>query len=162
MVQVDTWECIPDSKVHVAHMRPTWDLSAPGGPHIGPLNFAIRDGNSGKWELSLQGPVSINIKTTFRDTGISIMKVRQLWDCLIFIMNIHLLVRWYLIAKIMRYSVTKQHNYLILLELHQINRIIRSKIYLGQKLIINKHPLHYSTIFSFEIHNAYNRCKSKV
>ena len=34
---------VPDSKVHVANMEPTWVLSAPGGPHIGPMNLAIRD-----------------------------------------------------------------------------------------------------------------------
>ena len=34
----------PDSKVHVAHMGPTWVLSAPGGPHVGPMNLAIRVG----------------------------------------------------------------------------------------------------------------------
>ena len=32
----------PDSKVHVAHMGPTWVLSAPGRPHVGPTNLAIR------------------------------------------------------------------------------------------------------------------------
>ena len=32
---------IPDSKVHGANMGPTWVLSAPGGPHVGPMNFAI-------------------------------------------------------------------------------------------------------------------------
>ena len=32
----------PDSKFHVAHMGPTWVLSAPGGPHVGPMNVAIR------------------------------------------------------------------------------------------------------------------------
>ena len=32
----------PDSKVQVAHMGPTWVLSAPGGPHVGPMNLAIR------------------------------------------------------------------------------------------------------------------------
>ena len=32
----------PDSKVHVANMGPTWDLSAPDGPHVGPTNLAIR------------------------------------------------------------------------------------------------------------------------
>ena len=32
----------PDSKVHGANMGPTWVLSAPGGPHVGPLNLAIR------------------------------------------------------------------------------------------------------------------------
>ena len=30
-----------DSKVHVAHMGPTWVLSAPGGPHVGPMNLAL-------------------------------------------------------------------------------------------------------------------------
>ena len=34
---------IPDSKVHVANMGPTWVLSAQGGPHIGPMNLAIID-----------------------------------------------------------------------------------------------------------------------
>ena len=31
----------PDSKVHGANMGTTWDLSAPGGPHVGPMNLAI-------------------------------------------------------------------------------------------------------------------------
>ena len=31
----------PDSKVHGANMRPTWVLSAPDGPHVGPRNLAI-------------------------------------------------------------------------------------------------------------------------
>ena len=35
---------IPDSKVHVANMGPTWVLSAPDGPHVGPTNLAIRGG----------------------------------------------------------------------------------------------------------------------
>ena len=33
---------VPDSKVHGANMGPTWVLSAPDGPHVGPMNFAIR------------------------------------------------------------------------------------------------------------------------
>ena len=32
----------PDSKVCGANMGPTWVLSAPGGPHVGPMNLAIR------------------------------------------------------------------------------------------------------------------------
>ena len=32
----------PDSKVHVANMGPTWVLSPPNGPHVGPINLAIR------------------------------------------------------------------------------------------------------------------------
>ena len=32
----------PDSKVHGANMGPTWVLWAPDGPHVGPMNLAIR------------------------------------------------------------------------------------------------------------------------
>ena len=32
----------PDSKVHGANMGPTCVLSAPGGPHVGPMNLALR------------------------------------------------------------------------------------------------------------------------
>ena len=32
----------PDSKVYGANMGPTWVLSAPDGPHVGPMNLAIR------------------------------------------------------------------------------------------------------------------------
>ena len=32
----------PDSKVHGANMGPTWVLSAPDGPHFGPMRLATR------------------------------------------------------------------------------------------------------------------------
>ena len=35
---------VPDHKVHGANMAPTWVLSAPDGPHVGPMNLAIRGG----------------------------------------------------------------------------------------------------------------------
>ena len=35
---------IPDSKVHGASMGPIWGRQDPGGPHDGPMNFAIWDG----------------------------------------------------------------------------------------------------------------------
>ena len=37
----------PDSKVHGANMGPIWGRQDPGGPHVGPMNFAIWaiDGN---------------------------------------------------------------------------------------------------------------------
>ena len=38
---------VPDSKVHGANMGPTWVISAPDGPHIGPMNLAIRRGSPG-------------------------------------------------------------------------------------------------------------------
>ena len=34
---------ILDNKNHGANMGPIWVLSAPGGPHVGPMNLAIRD-----------------------------------------------------------------------------------------------------------------------
>ena len=34
----------PDSKVHVANMGPTRVLVVPGGPHVGPIYLAIREG----------------------------------------------------------------------------------------------------------------------
>ena len=44
--EIDPWDratsCLPDSKVHGANMGPTWVLSAPDGPHVGPMNLAIR------------------------------------------------------------------------------------------------------------------------
>ena len=33
----------PDSKDHGANMGPTWVLSAPDGPHVGPMNLTIRE-----------------------------------------------------------------------------------------------------------------------
>ena len=36
------WQHNPDSKVHGANMGPTWVISAPDGPHVGPMNLAIR------------------------------------------------------------------------------------------------------------------------
>ena len=33
---------VPDSKFHGASMGPTWVLSAPDGPHVGPMKLAIR------------------------------------------------------------------------------------------------------------------------
>ena len=35
------WGLSPDSKVHGANMGPTWGRQDPGGPHVGPMNFAI-------------------------------------------------------------------------------------------------------------------------
>ena len=34
---------IPDKNVDAANMGPIWVLSAPGEPHVGPMNLAIRD-----------------------------------------------------------------------------------------------------------------------
>ena len=36
---------IPDSKVHGANMGSIWGRQGPGGPHVGPMNFAMWDFN---------------------------------------------------------------------------------------------------------------------
>ena len=41
-------QVIPDSKVHGANVGPTSGRQNPGGPHIGPMNFAIWDINPDK------------------------------------------------------------------------------------------------------------------
>ena len=47
MRQENTWSnvdwYIPDSTVHGANMGPIWGRQDPGGPHVGPMNLAIRD-----------------------------------------------------------------------------------------------------------------------
>ena len=40
---VDGTSAIPDSKVHGANMGPIWGWQDPGGPHVGPMSFAIWD-----------------------------------------------------------------------------------------------------------------------
>ena len=42
------WGIFPDNKVHGANMGPTWVLSAPDEPHVGPINLAIRSRCFGK------------------------------------------------------------------------------------------------------------------
>ena len=52
------WDTIPDSTVHGANMGPTWVLSAPDGPHVGPMNLVIRDDAH---VISLQCYVQFNL-----------------------------------------------------------------------------------------------------
>ena len=40
----------PDSKVHGANMGTTWVLSAPDKPHVDPMNIAIRDVASWRYQ----------------------------------------------------------------------------------------------------------------
>ena len=39
----DAYWNTPDSKVHEGNMGPIWGQQDPGGPHVGPMNFAIWD-----------------------------------------------------------------------------------------------------------------------
>ena len=45
-----TLSITPDSKVHGANIGPTWVLSAPDVPHVGPMNLAIRDITDWPWK----------------------------------------------------------------------------------------------------------------
>ena len=40
-LMIDPKSLYPDSKVHGANMGPIWGRQDPGGPHVGPINFAI-------------------------------------------------------------------------------------------------------------------------
>ena len=42
-IHQNIWRHSPDSKAHGANMGPTWDRQDPGGPHVGPMNFAVRE-----------------------------------------------------------------------------------------------------------------------
>ena len=52
----------PDNQAHVASMGPTWILSAPEGPHVGPMTLADRKGKKKKhweWEICFDGKETI-------------------------------------------------------------------------------------------------------
>ena len=38
----------PDRKIHGANMGPIWGRQDPGGPHVGPMNFAIWEGKDNR------------------------------------------------------------------------------------------------------------------
>ena len=64
-------ETFPDSKVHGANMGPIWGRQNPGGPHVGPINFAI-------WVKAFFGGfivaninIYIYVFLSFRNFGIS-------------------------------------------------------------------------------------------
>ena len=65
---LDGWQAsgpgiyIPDSKVHKANMGPIWGRQDPGGPHDGPMNFALWDDT----------PQVDQIRTTRTDINLSI------------------------------------------------------------------------------------------
>ena len=47
-----------DSKVHGANMGPTWVLSAPDGPHVGPMSLTIRDLNRSNFSVAVTITIS--------------------------------------------------------------------------------------------------------
>ena len=41
MIVLTIYFSYPDSKVHGANIGPIWGRQDPGGPYVGPMNFAI-------------------------------------------------------------------------------------------------------------------------
>ena len=56
---------IPDSNVHEANMGPAWVLSAPGGPHVGPMNLVVWDKTS--WFLVLDTQATLTSSVSSAD-----------------------------------------------------------------------------------------------
>ena len=50
-----------DSKAHGAKMGPTWVLSAPDGPHVGPMKLAIR--------VTAMAPLNAQLRILNRDSS---------------------------------------------------------------------------------------------
>ena len=61
---------IPDSKVHGTNMGPIWVLSAPDGPHVGPMDVTI-------WDVDVfyYGLCRFHTKIVFSDIGNPIMNL---------------------------------------------------------------------------------------
>ena len=60
----------PENKVHGANMGPIWGRQDPGGPHVGPMNFAIWERIPSQWKIIFWCQLSIqttwNKKQIFR------------------------------------------------------------------------------------------------
>ena len=61
-------QTVPASKVNGANMGPTWVLSAPDGPHVGPMNLVIR-GCSSASQVNLKDTGEINGNPTTAKTA---------------------------------------------------------------------------------------------
>ena len=82
----------PDNKVHVAHMGPTWVLSAPGASHVGLMNSAIRKSFAHRIHdvYALEPPLSTH-RNTFRNAigvqsgiGIPYVTILDMFFCALF------------------------------------------------------------------------------
>ena len=45
-MMISVWLSLPDSKIHGANMGPIWGRQDQGGPHVGPMNFALWAGST--------------------------------------------------------------------------------------------------------------------
>ena len=80
----------PDSKVHGANMGPTWALSDPDGPHVGPMNLAIRAPICAKaWQnkalVKLLFPTNTKIEMIFKNAEIHYFIYMNVFLLLLFV-----------------------------------------------------------------------------
>ena len=73
-----TYNKFPDSNVHGANMGPTWVLSAPDGPHVGPMNLAWQ----GCSHVSpfLRSVVPGRMKSVYRTEGCHVVRFAVFTD----------------------------------------------------------------------------------
>ena len=62
----------PDSKVHGVNMGPTWVLSPPDGPHVGPMNLAIRVLHM-NWNTDVKSLLPVRCGNNFESMAIKLM-----------------------------------------------------------------------------------------
>ena len=72
----------PDSKVHGANMGPTWVLSAPDGPHVGPTNLGIRVLTLNGARTSADNPYLPKERITSTACGIYLLKKHTKLKCI--------------------------------------------------------------------------------
>ena len=62
---------VPNNKVHGANVGPIWVLSAPDGPHDGPMNLAIRGDTVDDHDLNSIAFNSLRSSDAYSDNGLS-------------------------------------------------------------------------------------------
>ena len=98
--------CIPDSKVHGANMGPTWVLSASGGPHVVPMNLAIRACKGMVVNCSLIAPGLLRMLACFACCLIPKKKC-WCWNC-----SLCWVYNWYMLVFLWVWIFSlHQHNY---------------------------------------------------
>ena len=70
----------PDNKVHGANMGPIWSRQDPGGPHVGPMNFAIWGMYTRNWSFMNNTFVSL-LNRLFRRRSKKTSKLRVTGLC---------------------------------------------------------------------------------
>ena len=63
--KMDHFKNVPDNKIHAANMGPTWVLSDPGGPHVGPVNLGIRGAMMSGWWCGFVATYALKMSMAF-------------------------------------------------------------------------------------------------